>query len=137
MKNAFSRISTLDLFDRIVAGIEDEHEIKVLCNLMLTELMVLDPDEAARRLDSIAEAFKRVLSFKPKENAVKQELEKIDEARQGVLRSSVALHTAFPNAASSTSAGQAQMWTQYWEWIWKENRAQLLILEADLNAEAA
>ena len=137
MKNAFSRISTLDLFDRVVAGIEDEHEIKVLCNLMLTELMILDADETSRRLDSIAEAFKRVLSFKPKENAVKQELEKLDEARNGVLKASVALHTTFPNAASPTSAGQAPIWSQYWDWIWKENRAQLLTLEADLRAEAA
>ena len=137
MKNAFSRISTLDLFDRVVAGIEDEHEIKVLCNLMLTELMILDADETSRRLDSIAEAFKRVLSFKPKENAVKQELEKLDEARYNVLKASVALHTAFPNATSPTSAGQAPIWSQYWDWIWKENRAQLLMLEADLKAEAA
>lgn len=136
MKNAFSRISTLDLFDRVVAGIEDEHEIKVLCNLMLTELMVLDADETSRRLDSIAEAFKRVLSFKPKENAVKQELEKLDEARNGVLKVSVALHTAFPNATSPTSTGQAPIWSQYWDWIWKENRAQLLMLEADLRVEA-
>ena len=137
MKNAFSRISTLDLFDRVVAGIEDEHEIKVLCNLMLTELMILDADETSRRLDSIAEAFKRVLSFKPKENAVKQELEKLDEARSLVLKTSVALHTAFPNVTSPTSTGQAPIWSQYWEWIWKENRAQLLMLEADLKAEAA
>ena len=137
MKNAFQRLSTLDLFDRVVAGIEDEHEIKVLCNLMLTELIVLDPEETQRRLDSLAEGFKRVLSFKPKENAVKQELEKVDEARRGVLKVTVALNGAFPNANSSTSAGQVQIWAQYWDWVWKENRGQLMTLEADLKAEVA
>lgn len=134
MKNAFSRISTLDLFDRIIAGLEDEHEIKVLCNIMLTELISLDPDETCRRLDAIAESFKKVLSFKPKENAVKQELEKVDEARKGVLKVTVALHGAFPTAISPTSVAQGQTWTQYWEWVLKEFRVQLQSLDSNLKA---
>ena len=134
MKNAFSRISTLDLFDRVVIGIEDEHEIKILCNVMVIELIVLDPDETYRRLDSIAESFKKVLSFKPKENAVKQELEKVDEARRGVFKVTVALHGAFPTATSSTSAVQGQMWTQYWEWVLKDHRAQLQSLDPSLKS---
>ena len=134
MKNAFSRISTLDLFDRVVIGMEDEHEIKILCNVMLIELIVLDPDETFRRLDSIAESLKKVLSFKPKENAVKQELEKVDEARRGVFKVTVALHGAFPNATSSTSVVQGQMWTQYWDWVLKDNKAQLQSLDPNLKS---
>lgn len=134
MKNAFSRISTLDLFDRVVAGLEDEHEIKVLCNIMLTDLITLDSDETFRRLDAIAEGFKRVLSFKLKENAVKQELEKVEEARKGVLKVTVALHGAFPNAVSTTIPGQGQIWAQYWDWVTKENRLQIQSLDANLKA---
>ena len=134
LKNAFSRISTLDLFDRVIAGLEDEHEIKVLCNIMLTDLIILDPDETFRRLDTIAESFKRVLSFKPKENAVKQELEKVEEARKGVLKVTVALHGTFPNAMSTTIPGQGQLWAQYWDWVLKENRAQVQSLDPNLKA---
>ena len=133
MKNAFSRISTLDLFDRVVDGLEDEHEIKVLCNIMLTELIALDPDETFTRLDAVAEAFKRVLSFKPKDNAVKQELEKVDEARRGALKVSAALHGAFPTATSASSVGHGQIWAQYWEWVFKDYRAQLQTLDPNLR----
>ena len=136
MKHAFARISTLDLFDRVVAGIEDEHEIKVLCNIMLIELITLDSEETQRRLDAIAEAFKRVLNYKPKDNAVKQEIEKVEEARKGVMKVSVALNGAFSNTTASAVTGQGQIWAQFWEWLWKENRAQLANLEAELRAQA-
>ncbi len=128
MENAYSRTSTTDLFDRVVDGLEDEHEIKVLCNLMLTKLVGLDPDEAQRRLDNIAERFRRVLSFKPKENAVKQELEK-------VLKVTMALNNAFPSAATTTTA-QGQTWAAYWDWVQKENRAQILTLEQESNSQS-
>lgn len=135
MENAFSRTSTADLFDRVVDGLEDEHEIKVLCNLMLTKLMALDLDEAQRRLDPIAERFRRVLSFKPKENAVKQELEKVEEARRGVLKVSIALNNTFPSAAATTTA-QGQTWAAYWDWAQKENRAQISSLEQETNSQS-
>lgn len=138
MENAFSRTSTTDLFDRVVDGLEDEHEIKVLCNLMLTKLIDLDADEAQRRLDSIADKFRKVLSFKPKENAVKQELEKMEDSRRGVLKVSISLNNAFP-AASATTTAQGQAWAAYWEWAQKEHRAQILKLEQEdrMQSEAA
>ncbi len=135
MENAYSRTSTTDLFDRVVDGLEDEHEIKVLCNLMLTKLIGLDPDEAQRRLDNIAERFRRVLSFKPKENAVKQELEKVEESRRGVLKVTIALNNAFPSAAATTTA-QGQTWAAYWDWVQKENRAQILTLEQESTSQS-
>ena len=135
MENAYSQTSTTDLFDRVIDGLEDEHEIKVLCNLMLTKLIALDPDEAQRRLDPIAERFRRVLSFKPKENAVKQELEKVEEARRGVLTVSIALNHAFPSAAATTAA-QGQTWAAYWDWAQKENRAQIVTIEQESKSQA-
>ena len=134
METAFSRTSTTDLFDRVIDGLEDEHEIKVLCNLMLTKLIALDPDEAQRRLDPIGERFRRVVSFKPKENAVKQELEKVEEARRGALKVSIALNSAFPSAAATTTA-QGQIWAAYWDWAQKEWRAQILTLEQESKAQ--
>lgn len=136
MESAYTRINPLELFDRVIVGLEDEHEIRVLCNLMLTKLIVLDPEEMIRRLDSIAERFRAVLSFKPKENAVKQEVEKANEASKGVLKVTVLLNNAFPVAASSSASPQGQGWRAYVEWVAKDFRAQFHAMEQELKDQA-
>ncbi|KFY76135.1 hypothetical protein V499_04065 [Pseudogymnoascus sp. VKM F-103] len=127
METSFSRINILDFYDRVIAGLNDEHDIRSLCNLMLTKLVVLDSEETARRLDSIAECFRTILSTKLKDNAVKQEIEKQDEARKGVLRVSLLLHNAIPAASSNMgiATGQHQTWRTFWEWVEKDYEPQL------------
>lgn len=139
MDSAFSRINVTDLFDRVIAGLDDEHDIKVLCNLMITKLIALAPEETVRRLDPIAERFQAILAFKPKENAVKQEVEKAQEASKGVLRVTVRLHMAFPGASSGTADGQVQcqIWRGYWEWVGKDFKSQLQATEMDIKSQSA
>lgn len=125
METAFSRINNLDFYDRVVAGLKDDNDIRQLCNLMITKLMVIDPDETARRLDSIAEAYRSVLSVKLKENAVKQDIEKQEEANKSVLRVTLLLGDKMKvmtgNAGAATSnAGAAGTWMSYWEWANKD-----------------
>ncbi|KAI9789286.1 MAG: hypothetical protein M1835_001768 [Candelina submexicana] len=131
METAFSRINIVEFYDRVIAGLEDEHDIRVLCNLMLTKLIVLDPEETVRRLDPVAEKFRATLSFKPKENAVKQEVEKAQEASKGVLRVTVVLSESFPTAAGPTMGGMNQTWRSYLEWVKKEYGAQLKAIEEE------
>jgi cullin-associated NEDD8-dissociated protein 1 len=133
METAFSRINILNFYDRIIAGLSDEHDIRALCNLMLTKLVVLDPDETSRRLDSIALCFRTILSTQLKDNAVKQEVEKQQEASRSCLRVSLLLHNAIPTASSATGAqaGQHQTWRTYWEWVEKDFEAQLRGLKDD------
>lgn len=130
METAFSRINMLDFYDRVIAGLKDEHDIRALCNLMLSKLVVLDPDESARRLDAIADCFRTIVSTKLKDNAVKQEIEKQDEASKSVLRVSLLLHTAIPAASSGMGAhaSQHQTWRAYWEWIERDFEPQLRAL---------
>lgn len=93
---------------------------------MITKLIVLDIDETTRRLDAIAECYKPVLSLVLKENAVKQEIEKQQEAIKGVVRVSVLLHNAIPGASSPLgSVGQHQTWRGYWEWLEKDFEGQI------------
>jgi cullin-associated NEDD8-dissociated protein 1 len=138
METAFSRINILDFYDRIVAGLKDEHDIRALCNLMLTKLVVLDLDETSRRLDAIADCFRTILSTKLKDNAVKQEIEKQDEASKSVLRVTLLLHGAIPAASSGVGAhgGQHQTWRTYWEWVEKDFDPQLRALR-DESKETA
>ncbi|KAI9844645.1 MAG: hypothetical protein M1838_002100 [Thelocarpon superellum] len=120
METAFSRVNVVEFYDRVIAGLGDEHDIRVLCSLMLTKLITLDADETGRRLDGIAEKFRIILSTKPKENAVKQEVEKAEEASKGVLRVSMQIHRRFPMAGGAAVSGQNQVWRSYWEWTRKE-----------------
>lgn len=130
LETSFTRINILSLYERIIAGLSDEHDIRGLCNLMLTKLVILDPDETARRLDAIATAFRTTLSHKLKDNAVKQEIEKQDEAIKSVLRVTLMLNEKIPAAASTmgTASGVHQIWRTYWEWVEKDFEQQLRTL---------
>jgi cullin-associated NEDD8-dissociated protein 1 len=127
MEISFSRTNILEFYDRVIAGLSDEHDIRALCNLMLTKLVVLNPEETTNRLDSIADRFRTILSTKLKDGAVKQEIEKQDEACKGVLRATLLLSSAIPAAASTmgAAAGQHQTWRAYWEWVEKDFDPQL------------
>lgn len=133
METAFSRINSIDFYDRVVSGLKDDNDIRQLCNLMVTKLVVIDPNETARRLDAIAEAYRTVLSHKLKDNAVKQEVEKQEEAQKSVLRVTMLLGDRMKamtgNAGAATSnAAVAGVWTAYWEWVSKEFSKQLKAL---------
>ena len=116
---ALPHLSISTVFDRILDGIPDEHDVRTLCQLMLMKLTHLDPDETRRRLSALADKFKIVLSQKVKENAVKQEIEKLNEANAGVIRTTMELDKAFPSAATDGS-GEMVTWKGYLEWVKKD-----------------
>jgi cullin-associated NEDD8-dissociated protein 1 len=125
METAFSRINNVEFYNRIVAGLKDENDIRQLCSLMVTKLMVIDPDETARRLDSIAEAYRSVLSVKLKDGAVKQ-----DEANKSVLRVTLLLGDRMKSltgnaGAAASNAAAAGGWQAYWDWVNKDFERQL------------
>ncbi|KAK2019854.1 TATA-binding protein interacting [Colletotrichum eremochloae] len=133
METAFSRINNIDFYDRVVAGLKDDNDIRSLCNLMVSKLIVLDPDETSRRLDSIAEAYRAILSTKLKDGAVKQDVEKQEEANKSVLRVTLLLGDRLKGAKGSSGkatananvGGASQAWNAYWEWVNKEFQTQL------------
>jgi cullin-associated NEDD8-dissociated protein 1 len=116
---ALSHVSIPQIYDRILDGIPDDHDIRTLCNLMIGKLANIDPDETWRRLPALSEKFKIVLSQKAKENAVKQEIEKLAEANAAVVRTSLELDKKFPMAGSESS-GEMVSWKGYLDWMKKE-----------------
>jgi cullin-associated NEDD8-dissociated protein 1 len=137
LERAFARLSpieTSDFFDRIVAGISDEHDIRILCNLMLTKLMVVAPEQILSRLESIVENFRAVLAVKPKDNAVKQEIEKIHEGARGVLKVSTQLNKQVGSeGGADQNDPQLRVWSQYWDQISKEHQAGLKAVADELK----
>jgi cullin-associated NEDD8-dissociated protein 1 len=146
LESAFPRLNLPEFFDRVIAGIGDENDIRILCNLMLTKLLVLAPDETYNHLQPIAERFRAVLSTKPKENAVKQELEKLAEASKGVLKVSLLICKAYPGldagtavagagpAGAGAGAGvQERSWFDYWEWVKRDLPALLKVVQNEVE----
>jgi len=137
IETAFSQLSLNDLsdcFDRIVAGIGDEHDVRILCNLMLTKLMVLAPDQTHSRLEAIAEHFRAILSVKAKENAVKQEIEKLNDSQKGVIKVSILINKQFGvEGSAATEDPQLRGWTTYWEWVGKDFSALLKTVQDDMK----
>lgn len=117
-----------ELYERILAGIEDEQDIRMLCNLMTSKLITLDAEETERQLDALSDRYTAVLNLKPKENAVKQDLEKAQEASQGILQISRDLAKAFPGAETGS---EHLKWKSYCEWIRKTFASQLRNLDAE------
>ncbi|KAL1304209.1 hypothetical protein AAFC00_000631 [Neodothiora populina] len=130
METTFTRISISAFYDRVIAGIGDEHEIKILCCLMLTKMISLVPEESVRRLTDVATAFRTVLVFKPKDNAVKQELEKLGEHNKAICKVSILLNKNFPQ---ETSAETNRAWSEFWEWTKKEMPAVIKAAEEELK----
>ncbi|KAJ8113598.1 hypothetical protein ONZ43_g5120 [Nemania bipapillata] len=143
METSFSRVSSPEFYDRIIAGLDDDNDIRALCNLMLGKLIVIDTDETTRRLDTIAQCYRKTLSTKLKDGAVKQEHEKQEEANKSVLRVSLLLadktKTTLQNTNSSSGTTGAQIqsqspiWQQYWEWVNKEFDRQLKNLREEIK----
>ncbi|CAK7268728.1 hypothetical protein SEPCBS119000_003214 [Sporothrix epigloea] len=135
MESAFSRISTLSLFDRVIAGLSDEHDIRAMCTLMVSRLAYIAPEETTRHLNSIAEKFRATLSSKLKDNAVKQEHEKQEDANKSVLRATLLLadrlKAALNDGSTAIDVGAHQTWLQYWEWANRSFDAQLRVLRTE------
>ncbi|KAL9109813.1 MAG: hypothetical protein Q9227_005516 [Pyrenula ochraceoflavens] len=107
-------LSLSTIFDRIVVGVVDDHDIRTLCNLLVIRLAQIAPEESRQRLTSLSENFKVVLSRKPKDTAVKQEIEKMSEANAGVVRTTLELERHFGNGGEAI---ETMGWKSYLEWL--------------------
>ncbi|KAL2819768.1 Cullin-associated NEDD8-dissociated protein 1, C-terminal part [Aspergillus granulosus] len=128
LDTSFSLSHLSEIYNRILAGLDDEQDIRIICNLMTSKLITLAPEETRRRLDALSEHYTAVLSFKPKDNAVKQELEKAQEASMGVLKITQELSKAFPVGEGSADAHK---WKTYMEWVRGQFGSELLKLETE------
>ncbi|KAL0093191.1 TATA binding protein interacting protein [Phycomyces blakesleeanus] len=85
------KIDVHGFLDRVRAGLEDQHEIKMLGYLMLIRLSKIAIRAVTQKLDDLVSPFKSTLDFKMRSNAVKQEVEKNQELVRATLRCIVAL----------------------------------------------
>lgn len=92
LSTCLDKIDVYGFLDHICAGLDDQHDIKMLAYLMLIRLSKVAPTAVSQRLDELIVPFKTTLDFKMRSNAVKQEVEKNQELIRAVIRCIVALN---------------------------------------------
>jgi len=127
LETSWGRLEVADVYARVVAGIDDDHDIRILCTLMLGKLLALASfDETKGWLEILADKFKGVLSVRLKDGAVKQEVERLGEASRAVVKVSLLVCKEVPQAAEVPAAMGGEVdagvraWAAYWEWVRKE-----------------
>ncbi|QDS77218.1 hypothetical protein FKW77_002867 [Venturia effusa] len=116
LDRAFHLFDVGALYDRVVAGLGDDHDISIISTLMLMRLIRLAPEETAARLDALVVPFRTVLNNKPKENAVKQELERMHEESRDVIRATLELAKGWVDESNDAN----RPWGAYWDWVKKD-----------------
>ncbi|KAI7863566.1 armadillo-type protein [Spinellus fusiger] len=91
LSTCLDKIDIHGFLDRVRAGLDDQHEIKMLAYLMLARLSKIANRAVTQKLDDLVIPFKSTLDFKMRSNAVKQEVEKNQELVRAALRCIVAL----------------------------------------------
>ncbi|AEC05595.1 cullin-associated and neddylation dissociated [Arabidopsis thaliana] len=68
------------------SGLEDHYDLKMLCHLILSLLADKCPSAVLAVLDSLVEPLHKTISFKPKQDAVKQEHDRNEDMIRSALR---------------------------------------------------
>lgn len=108
----------------------DHHDVCAICILVLTKLIHMASEEYRKRLNEFTEVFRQVLTVKPKENAVKTEIDRLQESQKGILKVSILVQRDIIDGSTSNqilmpvhSAGIGEpeivSWRIYWEWVRK------------------
>ena len=114
----------------MIAGLTDQHDICAICILILTKLINMAPQEYRKRLTDFTEASRQVLTIQPKENAVKTEIDRLQESQKGILKvsilvqrnlidGSVGSQTLMPVHSAGIEEPEILTWKVYWEWARK------------------
>ncbi|CAJ0590216.1 unnamed protein product [Cylicocyclus nassatus] len=92
LESCLEKLEIFEFINYVENGLRDmHHDIRLLSYLMLMKLAMLCPNQLVQRLDKICESLKTQLQIKPKPNAVKQEVDKLDELKRAVIRVVLAL----------------------------------------------
>ena len=119
LDTCLSRIEIFGFIQRVMHGLDDpSQEIKTLSHLMLQRLVFLSPTALQQRLDDAVEPLKATMNSKPKPNAVKQEIEKLNELiRSAVITTLVLGRLLSTDVAASGISGVSGGTTSSGMWV--------------------
>jgi cullin-associated NEDD8-dissociated protein 1 len=91
----------------LITGVSEDNEIRILSLLSLHKAMEVFQAATAPLLPQFIDPFKTILRTKPREQAVKQELERLDESQRGVIKVGLEVQKRYPE-------GVGQTWSEWW-----------------------
>jgi len=100
LDTCLDRVNVPAFIANLVDGLKDQYDIKTLAHLMLIRLAALAGPALLEGLDQLVEPLRTTVGTKPKEGAVKQEVERNDELIRSSLRAIAAI-TRIPNVESN------------------------------------
>ena len=103
----------LQIVPRIAAGFADDQDIRSQSNLMLQKVLVLDSSSIKPHAAQFEEAFRKVLTTKLKDSAVRQEVEAHEAACKLVCSATKRLSELLRNAGEPK-------WDAYIHWLRKD-----------------
>ncbi|KAJ3137637.1 Cullin-associated NEDD8-dissociated protein 2 [Physocladia obscura] len=106
LERCLAKIEIFAFLDRVTAGLGDAaQEIKMMNHMILQRVAALSPAAVVSRLDGMVPALKEAILAVPKANAVKQEIEKVNELVRSGIRAIVVVAKALLASTSSVSDG--------------------------------
>ncbi|KAL9241863.1 hypothetical protein vseg_015923 [Gypsophila vaccaria] len=74
------------------SGLDDHYDVKMPCHLILSKLASKCPSAVLAVLDSLVDPLQKTINFKPKQDAVKQEVDRNEDMIRSALRAIAALN---------------------------------------------
>jgi cullin-associated NEDD8-dissociated protein 1 len=100
LDTCLDRVDIPSFIVNLVGGLKDHYDVKMLAHLMLVRLAVVAGPALLEGLDQLVEPLRQTLGSKPKESAVKQEVERNDELIRSALRAIYSI-TRIPNVETN------------------------------------
>jgi len=100
LEACIDRVNIPAFLTALIDALKDHYDIKMLADLMLIRLAHLAGPALLEGLEQLIEPLRATIATKPKEGAVKQEVERNDELIRSTLRALVAI-TRIPNVESN------------------------------------
>ncbi|KAG6780047.1 hypothetical protein POTOM_016455 [Populus tomentosa] len=103
------------------SGLDDHYDVKMPCHLILSKLADKCPSAVLAVLDSLVDPLQKTINFKPKQVAVKQEVDRNEDMIRSALRAIASLNLLsggdcslkFKNLMSEISKS-ATLWDKYY-----------------------
>ncbi|XP_061375956.1 cullin-associated NEDD8-dissociated protein 1-like isoform X1 [Gastrolobium bilobum] len=103
------------------SGLDDHYDVKMPCHLILSKLADKCPSAVLAVLDSLVDPLQKTINFKPKQDAVKQEVDRNEDMIRSALRALASLNrisggdcsVKFKNLMNEISKSQT-LWEKYY-----------------------
>jgi cullin-associated NEDD8-dissociated protein 1 len=121
--------SLQQLLSAVHDGLKDDPEIRLLALLSLQKAIEVHlASTVTPLLPAFVEPFKSIIGAKPREQAVKQEIERMEEGSKGVVRVALDVQRRFPD-------GVGPEWAEWWNSARTEHGILVRSVEEEVGME--